>query len=52
MNSQAILVILISAGAIFFLGARFYKAIFGKNKHGDCPTCGLNDTKVPGKKVS
>ncbi len=52
MNIQVILIIVIAAGALFFLGARFYKLISGKNKSGDCPNCGMDSSvKLPEKKT-
>ena len=45
MDTQIILVIVLSAGALSFLGIRFYKAISGKNKSGGWANCGGEDTK-------
>lgn len=41
---QTILVILLLAGALFYLGMRFYKTWSGKQQKG-CEKCGLPDSK-------
>ncbi len=46
MTTQVILVIIIAAFAVFFIGVRFYKMFSGKHSGGDCPNCGLDAGKT------
>jgi hypothetical protein len=46
MSTQLILVILLCVAAALFLGLRFYKMLSRKGSGGDCPNCGLDDSKA------